>query len=321
MIVRDQEIDVDITAELENFNWENATWDDYKLVAKSPFRREHSPSFFVRLQPFDDVPAGYWKDSGATSGYTHGSFPFLLAYLLNISVHQAEEYLLEKYGSTSEGYSLESIRLPRLKTYTPKRLLSEKLLEPYRHEHDYLLKRGIDASVIKQCEIGYDKTKKCVTIPWRNANGELANIKYRSVFSKVFWYEKNAVPISDLIYNINHVYKQNAKKIVITEAEIDAMTFHPIMCGTALGGSNFSDKKCEQIIKCPARDIYLAFDNDPVGKKLTELVAGKLKNYKNIFIVEFPDGFKDANEVNDKNILKNCLDNAKKYKKIISIKL
>lgn len=313
MIVRDQIVDIDIIEELKKYDWEKATVTSDKFIACSPWRNETNPSFFVRLEDYGTVPAGMWKDSGAGSTKKSGTFPMLIAHLKHITLEEAEEYLLATYKEPEGYYQELKLKIPTLIKKEYKHYPNESLLQQFQHHHDYLIKRGISPEVIEQMEIGYSPEKKCITIPWRDTNNRLANIKYRSVFSKVFWYEKGAIPISELIFNLNRTYENQSKRILVCEAEIDAMTSQPFIDSVALGGSNFSDKKCELLIKSPASEIYLAFDNDEVGKKTKELLAGKLKYYKKIKIVTLPKEFKDLNEVKDIVLLEKIIENAENF--------
>ena len=58
--INDLELNIDVRAELENYEWEKAIWKENKLIACSPFRGEENPSFYCFLLMgfggFYDVP-------------------------------------------------------------------------------------------------------------------------------------------------------------------------------------------------------------------------------------------------------------------------
>ena len=77
--IRGQTVNVDIQSELEVFEWSRPKWSESKLIACSPFRYDHSPSFFVNL---DGDYAGTWGDSGAYDDeWSKGGFIKLLSFL------------------------------------------------------------------------------------------------------------------------------------------------------------------------------------------------------------------------------------------------
>ena len=81
---------LDITEMLEDFDWRRARWSEDKLIACSPFRDDHSPSFFVNLT---GEYKGAWADSGATGDYAKGGFLRLWAHLNDISEDEALQEL------------------------------------------------------------------------------------------------------------------------------------------------------------------------------------------------------------------------------------
>jgi 5S rRNA maturation endonuclease (ribonuclease M5) len=146
--------------------------------------------------------------------------------------------------------------------------------------------------------IGYDKRRKAVTIPWYFPDGRLANVKYRRVDSKIFWYEKGGYPIRSLLYGMNVIYRKGIKRAVITEAEIDSMTWMTAgFPSIASGGSNFTNEQADAIARSPIEELYIAADNDEAGEKFKAQVVEKLSGRVNLFETNIPKMFKDANEV------------------------
>ncbi|MGC4375754.1 toprim domain-containing protein [Fictibacillus sp. Mic-4] len=302
------DIDVDVQAELEQFEWTRAKWYPEKLLCASPFRYDHSPSFYVYLEDTPTAKAGNWGDSGAVDpDYAKGGFVKLLAFLREETTEETIEYLIEQYGvQTATDTPKLTVRLPIVER--GRQALDAGILDKYRFRHPYLGERGIDERVQRLLGVGYSQEHGAVTIPWRLpdgrlANGLLANVKYRKTRGKAFWYEKGGVPIRELIYGIDVIYRRKPKVAVLTEAEIDAMTV--MSCGfaaVATGGSKFNRKKADLLIRAPVEEIAIMTDNDEAGYRLQRSIVDYLRGYKRLSVVPFGvdrDGVyaKDANEL------------------------
>ncbi|WP_134208928.1 toprim domain-containing protein [Bacillus thuringiensis] len=291
--IRGQDVNVDIEYELRQHTWTNERWSYDKLIVASPFRYEHTPSFFVNL---DGDYAGTWKDSGAFDNeWESGNFTRLLSYLRNETYEETEEYLLEVYG-VEYSYDNLTLKPPKLRIESGQKTLDFGRLQEYAFRHPYLGERGISEATQCAMKIGYDRFRQAVVIPWFDTNGRLVNIKYRKVSSKVFWYEKDGKPIGDLIYGLHLAYKRNIKRAVYCEAEIDAMSFMMAgFFGLANGGSSFNQRKAEQILKSPIEELVIVADNDPAGEKLRKELE-KYLNGKIRLTNGYVSGYKDANE-------------------------
>jgi DNA primase len=292
--IRSQPIQIDIQTELENFNWERARWTNDKLICCSPFRNEGNPSFYVSLDH------GGWLDAGHyDSEWASGGFVKLLAFLRNETYEETEEYLEYTYGKTNGcGLTLviPKLALPQQKMYLPDTFMSRYTAS---NQSDYLTRRGITEKVQRYLHVGYDRMNQTVTIPWHDTNGKLANVKYRKTFGKVFFYEKGAVPIRNLVYGLNNVYASRATTAVLTEAEIDAMSVMSSgarLHGLALGGANFTDYQRDLIVRSPIRRLVILSDNDKAGGKLRDQVVEKLRGRCELAVADI-DTYKDANEV------------------------
>jgi DNA primase len=320
MIIRGKQADVDIKYELEQFAWHRSQYVDGKLLACSPFRNEATPSWFCRIEDYRDIPAGTWSDSGATDHeWSSGSFPRLLAFLKGITEEEAEDYLLETYGSFTEGYDEITLKVPELKINKRREYIPSSKLDSFEKDYSYLVGRGISESIAADKQIYFDKSKNAIAIPWCDGNGRIVNMKYRRVDSKIFWYEKGYTPISKLIYNIDEIYRKNVRTAMITEAEIDALTACSVIPAVALGGSNFSKNKAEILIKSPIQHLIIATDNDGVGRKTALLIANSLRDYMKISLFIFPPGKKDINDLTIDEI-NNGIENAKPLKRFTNFK-
>jgi len=296
--IRSQPIKVDIQTELENFDWKRARWTRDKLIACSPFRFDGNPSFFVNLT--GDY-AGCFGDSGSyDSEWASGNFVKLLSFLRDETYEETEEYLEYTYGTTQPGAALTldipKLTLPRRKSYLAGDFMAS--FEPSLNS-EYLTRRGITDKVQRYMTTGCDRMNQTVIIPWYDTNGKLANVKYRKTRGKVFFYEKGAVPIRNLIYGLNNVYTSKATTAVLTEAEIDAMSVMSSgarLHGLALGGANFTDYQRDLIVRSPIRRLVILADNDKAGGKLRDQVVEKLRGRCELAVADI-NTYKDANEV------------------------
>jgi DNA primase len=291
-------MEIDIQTELENFNWTRPRWTSDKLIACSPFRHDGNPSFFVSLT---GEYAGCFSDSGAyDSEWSSGNLAKLLAFLRNETYEEAEEYLVYKYGKTN-GCDKLTLVLPKLALPQQKMYLPDMFMSRYTtsNQSDYLTRRGITERVQRFMTTGYDSESRTVVIPWHDTNGKLANVKYRKTRGKVFYYEKGAVPIRNLIYGLNNVYRMRATTAVVTEAEIDAMSVMSSgakLLGIALGGANFTDYQRDLIVRSPIKRLIVLSDNDKAGGKLRDQVVEKLRGRCELAVADI-NTYKDANEV------------------------
>ncbi|ALH46427.1 toprim domain-containing protein [Paenibacillus larvae] len=289
---------IDVLYELEQYDWRNVRLSSEKFIASSPFRADDdTPSFFVDLRE-DSEYYGCWLDSGGTDPeWTSGNFTKLLSFLMDVSYREADEYLRHKYGNDAK-QDTPTLRRIRLPAKRPKKsVLNAELLEQYRHDHPYLASRCISAEVQREMQTGYCPSKKAVTIPWFGPNGQLLNIKYRSVTGKKFWYVKGGRPIKELVYGIDYIYRHRCRRAAIVEAEIDALTLMSAgIPAIAAGGGVINEEKAAVIIRSPIEEIFVMSDHDDVGQALKREVIRMLGGDLCVGVAGFPKRYKDVNE-------------------------
>jgi DNA primase len=289
--IRSHSIDVDVRAELEQFNWIRPKWSSEKLIAASPFRYDKTPSFFVN---FTREYTGCWGDSGAYDAeWESGNFPKLLSFLRNESYEETEEYLLAEYGRHDSQAEVVTIRPVSLRIQRARQSLSTDILAKYTEDYTYLMNRGISERVQRQMGVLYDTQQKAAVIPWRLANGVLANVKYRKTYGKMFWYAKDAWPIRELVYGID----QAQQTTIICEAEIDAMSWVEAgYVAVAVGGASFNGWKRDLILRSPIEELVIATDNDKAGGKLRREIEEAMKGHVRVRQAYVRVDCKDANE-------------------------
>ena len=294
--VNGRRINVDIEEELRQYSWNNARWNGNKLIASSPFRDDHAPSFFVNLEG-DYV--GTWADSGAYGDYYEkGNFVKLLAYLRNESEMQTEKYLTDKYGVIGEFKQGDTLKIvaPKLRTKFKKEYaLTESTIKPAISP--YMIARGIAPDIQSMFSVGYNPQNKGYTaLAWHYADaGEIANVKYRSTRNKRFFYEPDAKPISELVYGLYQA--REYAEAVICEGEIDALSWWTAgIPAIATGSAHISNRQAELIIQAGFDVIYLGGDNDRQGQSFNGQLADKLRGYAELRQVDYGEE-KDANDV------------------------
>jgi DNA primase len=155
---------------------------------------------------------------------------------------------------------------------------------------DYMDKRGLIADVREYFKIGaFDNDT--VMLPYYR-NGELVNIKYRSISDKKkMRTEKDAEPS---LFNRDNI--KDRDKLVICEGEYDAMALHRYLIeavSVPMGAGNMQWIDTEWDYLETFKEIYLCLDSDPAGKKAARNIAAKLGEWR-CRIVSLPA--KDANE-------------------------
>lgn len=293
---------VDVEAELQQFDWPGANWSQDKLIARSPFREDQSPSFFVNLT--GDYK-GVWGDSGATDDrYAKGGWLRLIAHLRGISVDEVvDEYrgLLTQRTTTTE---LPKFKIGlRSRAPVPKPALEAPATAPANACCDYLQDRGISTKVSGALRVSYDPARKAIVIPWFSASGDLVAMKYRSVRDKRFWYSPGGRPISELIYGIDRVHKRRFKTVFVTEAEIDAMSIMTAgFPAIATGGAAIGRAKIDVLRGSPVERYVLVPDADGAGDRWAAELERELKGYAEIRVLRLGEalegevrGVKDAN--------------------------
>lgn len=149
-------------------------------------------------------------------------------------------------------------------------------------------------------------------------NNELINIKFRAK-NKDFKMAKNAELI---FYNLDSI--KSTDTAYITEGEIDCMSLCEIGINNTVsvpnGASATKNAQLEYLDNCfeyflNKEKVYLVVDNDGAGKKLEEELARRI-GYEKCYVVKYPDGCKDSNEVLVKygaDVLKEMIESAQKY--------
>lgn len=292
--IRGHNVNIDLRDELEQFDWTRPKWSHDKLIAASPFRYDRSPSFYVTL---DGEYAGAWGDSGAyDEDWRSGGFVKLLSFLRNETSEETADYLLQKYADLT-GNDDKRIILPYLAVETAAKTISRDIIQIANSP--YLSKRSISPEVQTQACVGRTRYKGFVGLPWHSPDGRLANVKYRATRGKTFFYERDATPISTLVYGAD-LYVRSTEDLIVCEAEIDALSWRTAgYNAVAVGGVAFTDRQASIIARLPAKRLLLAGDNDKAGQRFNARMLARLKpQSRPLALIQLESAdCKDANDI------------------------
>lgn len=315
MKVRGIEVPVNILDELEPHL---DRFVDYrirgdKLQSKSPFRYENHPSFAVNLEN------GTWVDSGSpTEDHYKGNFISLLAYLRQETYNDTEEYLLQVYNVQVADCSNLSLKV-QLNSTSEVITFNWRELPNLHFRHPYLARRGISEEVQRLFCIGYDREREAVAMPWINVDKSIINIKYRSVHYKQFFYQEGGQLTRYYVYGLWQCIKKGYTDIAIVESEIDCMYLWS--CGipaVALGHAGITQTQVNLLIKAGIRVCTIATDNDDAGNRFADKLKRMLPKYFTVYEIDIPQEYKDVNEIQDKQIIKEIIGN-RRYLELFTV--
>jgi twinkle protein len=252
-----------------------------------PFHDEKTPSFKVS-------PAkGVYKCFGC--GVTGNSISFVMDYL-KIPFYEAVKRIASKNSIIVE--EIKPKKEYKKPEYKPITDLSKKLVSWFSE------KRGITEQTLKDFKISEGVEYMPQVGGKRNTihfnyfiDGELINIKYRDS-------EKNFKLSQDaelVMYNLDSI--RNKTSVIITEGEIDAMSFHQAGYKNVISVPNGANKSTNNLkyldnyidLFNDKDEIIIATDNDLNGKKLRDDLAIRF-GIERCYKVDFGD-CKDANEL------------------------
>lgn len=284
---------LDIAEMLEDFDWRRPRWSEDKLIACSPFRDDHSPSFFVTLT---GEYKGAWADSGATGDYAKGGFLRLWAHLNDISEDEALQELAALVGDNSDSLPTLDIKL----SLPVERKTELSIDGDGDNRVTYLSRRGISSQVTRALHVTIDPNRRAICIPWFDVQGRVVALKYRSIRSKQFWYAKNGHPPKDFVYAADRAYKRRFGVVCVTEAEIDAMSVMTagFPC-VSTGGAALTMAQIDVIKGLPAHTLVLLPDDDEKGREWALKLEAAVTGYKREVTVVCGAGVDGVKDVND----------------------
>ena len=217
----------------------------------------------------------------------------VVAHCFDENEEFGKEWLVERFGDIFVEYEeqLTDIILEAEKeTY-----LDDSILQNYNYYHDYMWKRGLTQEVVDKFEVGFNPKTNCITFPVRDIKGNLKMVTERSVTSKNFYIPEN---VEKPVYLLNYMVKAGKTTLLITEAQIDALTAQGwgYPCVATMGSPSANQIKL--LNRCGVRHVISVFDNDASGYKFTKKLKASLRS--DILFDEFDwSQFKGDKDIND----------------------
>ena len=265
------------------------------IMVTCPFHKNHNenkPACGVFVQQYKGFNIG---DYHCFACGAKGSITRLVGECLGLPEIKAEEWLYNTFG----GERGEYLDLPKIeigKKREVKKQISENKLKEFDYYHPYTDTRGLARETVDKFRIGYDRLTESITFPVWDEKGKLVFITERSVKGKRFNIPKFA---DKPLYLLNFALKENAKMLMVTEGQIDALTAwqYGFPCCATIGTP--SDKQIETLNRCGIRVIISAFDNDAAGEKFHKTLKTGLRDDILLYRMTFPNGKKDINDLTE----------------------
>lgn len=168
--------------------------------------------------------------------------------------------------------------------------------------------RGFSMETLEYFEIGFSVPKSRVVIPARDQFFNLVGLIGRAVTKEQIprYLYSTGFPKRNILFNLN-----NAKiydEVIIVEGSLDAMKIHqagyPNVVATL--GAIITDNQMK-LIKNYFDSITIIPDNDDAGRAMKDAILEGVRS-KETYLAECPEGFKDAADLNSKQI-SNIIDN------------
>lgn len=194
-------------------------------------------------------------------------------------------------GSTAPVISNGSFDLPTIKSPS-----TANVVAPSPPPASYLSYRGVTADT-RRFYGAHFRGEDRIVYPYPTPAGVAKHI--RTLNPKGFYWEEMTEGAT--LWGKNLFAKGSAKAITITEGEEDAMSVYQMQGSkypcVSVRSSGQAAKDCalEYDYLNSFDKIYLCLDNDDPGRKATREIA-VLFDPNKVHIVEFSDGFKDAND-------------------------
>ncbi|MCM3109903.1 hypothetical protein [Lederbergia lenta] len=211
------------------------------------------------------------------------SFPKAVKFIANIVNFKdldAVEYTLPFGGFYKNIMRLSTVEPIDMETY------SEKILDEFKNiPNKMFLEDGISADVQSKYKIGYDFLTNRITVPWRDANGEICGLMGRLNKREVDeyeskWYPIIAFPKSKTLFGYSSNYNtiQEHGICIVSESEKGTMALSSkgMDVGLSLGGSNLSEAQSNHIKSLFPKRIIIALD-EGLEEEISRDMAIQLK--------------------------------------------
>lgn len=205
-------------------------------------------------------------------------------------------WLLERFGNTfvTPTFDLEPIIINKNKEVEDTN--GEDILQKFESFHPYMEQRKITPQVREEFKIKYDPKYNAIIFPVWDEDGKFVSLTSREINNKRFHISMGS---NKPIYLFNKVKNKNYPFVIITEAQIDALTCWgygvPACAFIGVG----SDKQFEILNRNRIKCWVTMFDNDEAGRLATQKFNEKIRKDLFVINVKIPDGKKDINDLTE----------------------
>jgi twinkle protein len=232
--------------------------------------------------------AGQWKDW--SSDQDHGDLLDLWRLTKGLTPAEAIKEVKSYLGI------VDSVRQHERKAYAkpPEKAFGD--INPFGRAMAYLReKRKLTDSTVSAFRVTACPQTRSIVFPLYSPSGELKNRSYRTLDArKRVWQDSGCAPSLFGWQALAKTAVQN-RTVLLAEGQIDAMTWHqwgvPALSIPNGTGESWIDYEWDNLAVFTT--IYLAFDQDDAGRKITESATKRLGKHR-CLVVSMPK--KDAND-------------------------
>jgi len=171
----------------------------------------------------------------------------------------------------------------------------------------WVFDRGFTKKTLKQWECGTDNDKNLI-IPVKDKDSKLVGWITRQYNRDPKYLYSKGLKKSWVLFGEHLI--QKSPFICITEGSLDTMWLN--QCGyssVSILGSMLSSRQQEALIKLPTDELVLCLDNDEAGRLGTDRAMACISKSFVVSYVKLPKGFKDVQDIRDKNVLEEVIKN------------
>ena len=171
----------------------------------------------------------------------------------------------------------------------------------------WILDRGFNKEILMKWGCG-SNTYNDLIIPVRDVKSRLVGwISRRTNAYPKYMYSKG-LKKSKLLFGECHL--TDNRFVCLTEGPLDTMWLDQQGYGSvALLGAVLSSKQREMLYNIKTNEFVLCLDNDSVGQKAINKIFKELSQSYVVSYIELPHGYKDVQDIKDKNVLCDIIEN------------
>jgi DNA primase len=305
------ELEVDIASLISRWGVESIQEAGKEIQCRCPFHNDNTPSMYINKN------TGLWHCFVCDDA--KGDLIRLVQMLDKCSPTRAVKTILE-FATEINISRLKKQLQSKLQAYKPqkvKRFSMSKYLqdgESFDQQAMYYLQyeRDIDARVVSEANVGWDKKNKAIVIPVYNEQNQIVFFIRRFTDKKQYRYSKG-VNIKDYYYSLGSA----GDIAIIVEGAIDALKIETALTqadrtdqdhieAVALLGNKPSLKQMGKLSRNFSR-FLLMLDNDVAGRIGTDTfikLHRELELDNPLSIIEIPNEKKDPGEMTNSEILR-----------------